>query len=253
LGTLSYAIGQKAAGYKDLPDFPLEPPDPTVRNVEVIRPSTPPPREQSRKSGANAGAASGGKKKSGTDKKFYSDEEEEESTDGPDDDEEEEEEDEEEEEEEEEKPTKTVKKANDYEQLDTRSPNITENQPESSEEEEEEESEESEEESESEESSDEDEDDDEVKTFYFLINLSFNFQPIPKHISTVGKSPSTIAVSDYAIPSTEKSLLEMDCKSPFPAPPKIYIFYSFIQWNHSLVQLQHQKQQLFNQQTKIPH
>ena len=229
IGTLSYVIGQKAAGYQPLPDFPLEPMDSSVRNVEVIRPSTP-PYEQTRKSAGNIGATSGGKKKSGTAEKFYSDEEES-STEGPDDEEEEGEEEEEDEEEsgeeseeeeesdEEEKPREKVKKTNEYEQLDTRSSNVVENRPESSEEEE------SEEESESEESTDED--DDEVREMkLFLITLILIFQPTPKHVSTVGKSPSTIAVSDYAIPSTEKSLLEMDCK--LFSSLKIDIFYSFI-------------------------
>lgn len=223
LGTLSYAIGQKATGYQDLPDFPLEPPDPTVRNVEIIRPATPSQREQSRKSGATTGTASGGKKKPGKDAKFYSDEEDEEeaSTEGPDDDEEEEgsgdeeeeeeeddddEEEEEGDEDEEEKPKQIIKKTNDYEQLDTRLPNFVANPSSSSSEEED-----SDEESESEESTDDD-DDDEVKIFQFLINLTFKFQPTPKYVSNIGKSPSTIAVNDYAIASTDKSLLEMDCK-----------------------------------------
>jgi len=69
-------IGQKAVGYKDLPDFPLEPPDPSVRNVEIIIPSTP-KHDLSRKSSAAGGTTSGGKKKSGTNEKFYSDEDEE--------------------------------------------------------------------------------------------------------------------------------------------------------------------------------
>ncbi len=228
LGTLSYAIGQKAVGYTDLPDFPLEPPDSSVRNVEVIRPVTP-PREQSKKSGGAAGMTSGGKKKTGTDADFYGDEEEEEedeeaSTEGADDDEDDEEEEEgseedEEEEEDEEKPTENRHKTNEYEQLDTRSPKIVQNQPSSSEEEEDE----SDEENESEESTDEDE---VQNKSHFLINQTFNFQPTPKYVSNVGKSPSTIAVSDYPIPSTDKSLYEMDCK--FLHPPKIHTTYSFI-------------------------
>jgi AP-3 complex subunit beta len=153
LGTLAFVIGQKATGYKDLPDFPLEPPDPSVRNVEIVAPSTP----KHVLSSATAGTTSGGKKKSGTNEKFYSDEEEEEdtSTEGPDTDDEEEDE---EEEEEQEKSIENENKTNEYEQLDPRSSNNVE-QDESEEEDEESsgssEEEESEEESESEESSDE--------------------------------------------------------------------------------------------------
>ena len=36
LGSLSHMIDAKAAGYQELPDFPEEQPDPTVRNVEVF-------------------------------------------------------------------------------------------------------------------------------------------------------------------------------------------------------------------------
>ena len=35
LGSLSHMIDAKASGYQELPDFPDEQPDPTVRNVEV--------------------------------------------------------------------------------------------------------------------------------------------------------------------------------------------------------------------------
>lgn len=35
IGTLSHAIGARVNGYADLPEFPGEAPDPTVRNVEV--------------------------------------------------------------------------------------------------------------------------------------------------------------------------------------------------------------------------
>ena len=35
LGSLSHMIDCKASGYQELPDFPEEQPDPTVRNVEV--------------------------------------------------------------------------------------------------------------------------------------------------------------------------------------------------------------------------
>ncbi|CAF2484524.1 unnamed protein product [Rotaria sp. Silwood2] len=193
LGTLSYVIGQKAAGYKDLPDFPLEPADPSVRNVEIIHPLTT-QHDQSRKSSATSGISSSGKKKIGKSETFYSDEEgeeeeEESSTEGPDDDENESEEDEEEEE----KSTENVDKTNEYEQLDTRSSDMIQSQPQNSTSSEEE-SEEEEEEEEEEESTDEDE-------------------RIPQHVSAVGKSPSTIAVSDYTIPAAEKSLLEMDLES----------------------------------------
>ncbi|CAF0877310.1 unnamed protein product [Adineta steineri] len=215
LGTLSFVIGQKAAGYKDLPDFPLEPPDQSVRNVEVIVPSTP-QHDLSRKSSAIAGMTTGGKKKSGTDEKFYSDEEEETSTEGPDTDDEEEEEEEEEEEAEEEedgeeeeeeeednddngqekqKPIDKKIKTNEYEQLDARPTNNVE-----PEEEEEEESDASSEEEESEEESEEEESSEDEK-------------PKSKHVSTVAKSASNITVSDYTIPAIEKSLLEMDLEA----------------------------------------
>ena len=36
LGTLSHAISARVAGYTDLPAFPIELPDPTVRNVEIV-------------------------------------------------------------------------------------------------------------------------------------------------------------------------------------------------------------------------
>ncbi|CAF1526244.1 unnamed protein product [Rotaria magnacalcarata] len=199
LGTLSYVIGQKATGYHDLPDFPLVPADPSVRNVEIIQPETPQHDHSSK-----ASATSGTKKKSSTSKKFYSDDEAE------DDDEVAEEEEEEEEDEEdgstedpdddegEAKPKKFVKKSHDYEQLDARPSDSGQNPPEDDgssedEEESEEEADDSEEEEE-EESSDENE-------------------SIPQHISNVAKSPSTIAVSDYTIPAADKSLLDLDLES----------------------------------------
>jgi len=222
LGTLSYVIGQKTTGYQELPDFPEQPPDSSVRNVEIIRPATP-PSQQHRKSGGAPGAAAGAKKKAKTEESFYSDdenedEEEDNSTEGPDDDEEdegeegeeseeeeeeEEDEDEDEDDEEEEeqpKPKESIKKPSQYQQLTSQKPNPPKKTNETSEEEEEEDDDESEEESddddEEEESSDEDK------------------KTVPaKQSLTVGKSPSTIAVSDYAIPSNEKSLLELDCKS----------------------------------------
>ncbi|CAF1101511.1 unnamed protein product [Didymodactylos carnosus] len=82
LGTLSYVIGQKANGYKDLPDFPLEPPDPTVRNVEVILPEkTTPTFGQKGKGRTPKGTSATGGKTSSAAKGFYS---EDESTEGPD-------------------------------------------------------------------------------------------------------------------------------------------------------------------------
>ena len=163
MGTLSYVIGQKANGYKELPDFPLEAPDPGVRNVEIL-PSPTSQHDSPRKSATTAA----GKKKANTGEKFYSDDDEEgTSTEGPDDDddddeeeedddEEEEDEDEEEEEDEDddvEKAKPSAKKTREYEQLDARSSSTVEKQSEGQETSEEE----SEEESESEESSDEDE------------------------------------------------------------------------------------------------
>lgn len=193
LGTLSFVIGQKASGYKDLPDFPLEPPDPSVRNVEIVVPPTA-QYDSSRKSSASAGATASGKKKPGATEKFYSDDEEDEeeetSTEGPDSDdedeeeenegeegEEEEEEDEDEDEEEEDedekeeedeegenqqlKSTANGKKTNEYEQLDARSTNHVghggRRAGDTSDEEEEEDEDESDEESEEEEESSDDE------------------------------------------------------------------------------------------------
>jgi len=201
----------------------LEPPDPSVRNVEIIAPSTP-QHDLSRKSSATGGMTSGGKKKGGTDENFYSDEDEEEtSTEGPDTEDEEEEE---EEEEGDEKEQQSEKKTNEYEQLDARSTNNVEQESEEEEEEEESSSSSEEEESEEEESESEESADEEKVNFLFDIKHSktvFHFQPISKQPprSTVAKPVSTIPVSDYTIPATEKSLLEMDCKSI--SPPKIYI------------------------------
>ena len=168
-------IGQKANGYKELPDFPLEAPDPSVRNVEVL-PSPTSQHDTPRKSATTTA----GKKKASTGEKFYSDEDEEDtSTEGPDDedddDEEEEEDDEEEDEDEDEegeeddededevnavkKAKPATNRARDYEQLDTRLSTTVEKQSadhESSAEESDED--EDEEESESEESSEEEED-----------------------------------------------------------------------------------------------
>ena len=35
VGSLSHLMNAKASGYQELPDFPEDPPDPSVRNVEV--------------------------------------------------------------------------------------------------------------------------------------------------------------------------------------------------------------------------
>lgn len=37
LGSLSHLLNAKATGYQELPDWPEEAPDPSVRNVEVSR------------------------------------------------------------------------------------------------------------------------------------------------------------------------------------------------------------------------
>ncbi|CAF3835359.1 unnamed protein product [Adineta steineri] len=208
LGTLSYVIGQAATGYKDLPDFPLEPSDSSVRNVEIIPVST---SQHDSLKNSKKGTTPGGKKNTGIDENFFSDEEEDAedaSTEGPDDEEEENEEDEEEEEEEEsdeddeEQSIENKNKTNEYEQLDARSPTIVENQPQNSESSEEEEESE-EDESESEESTDEDE------------------QTIPKHVSTVGKSPSNTTVNNYALPTPKNSLFEIDSETFDPTPTNI--------------------------------
>ncbi|CAF3471966.1 unnamed protein product [Rotaria socialis] len=206
LGTLSFVIDQRATGYKDLPEFPLEAPDPSVRNVEVI-PSSTSQNAASKRSSTTSGQAPGDRKKSANDKTFYSDEEEpeeeESSTEGPDtddDDDDEEEEDEEEEEEEEENDEKVTEKTienendtNEYEQLDA--PLTQNNKQEESAEEEESSEEEEEEESEEEESSDDE-------------------KIMPTKPTTVAKPPPPITtVNDYTIPAIEKSLLEMDLES----------------------------------------
>ncbi|NXI22442.1 AP3B2 protein, partial [Sterrhoptilus dennistouni] len=41
LGSLSHLLNAKAVGYQELPDWPDEAPDPSVRNVEVLRAGTP--------------------------------------------------------------------------------------------------------------------------------------------------------------------------------------------------------------------
>ncbi len=71
-GTLSHAINARVAGYSDLPDFPVEAPDTTVRNVEVAQ------KEYGRDSAAASETRgrhkSPAKAKKASDK-FYSDEE----------------------------------------------------------------------------------------------------------------------------------------------------------------------------------
>ncbi|CAF1506511.1 unnamed protein product [Rotaria sordida] len=209
LGTLSFVIGQKAVGYKDLPDFPLEPPDPSVRNVEIVTP-LPSQNVSSRKSSTTTRITSREKKKSVNDENFYSDEEEEEeeeeetSTEGPDTDNEEEED----EEDEKEKTTQNDNDTNEYEQLDAQSTNNIEPEEEEKDESsgssEEEESEQEEEEDDDEESESDESADDEKLT--------------PNQSSIVAKPSSTPTVSDYTIPATEKSLLEMDLEAFLGAP-----------------------------------
>ncbi|CAF2695586.1 unnamed protein product [Rotaria sp. Silwood2] len=184
LGTLSFVIGQKAVGYNDLPDFPLEPPDPSVRNVEIVIP-VPSQHVSSKRSSTTTGATFGEKKKSVNNDKFYSDEEEEEtSTEGPDTDNEEDDDDDEAEEEEEEEQNEEDEKekqttiqhenhTNEYEQLDAQSTNnIEEDKDESGDSSEEEEDDE---ESESEESTD----DEKVKYLFYIGRSKKNSRSIP--------------------------------------------------------------------------
>jgi AP-3 complex subunit beta len=49
MGSLSHMLNNQANGYKPLPDFPEEPPDPTVRNVEVEIPWQSSSKAKSRK------------------------------------------------------------------------------------------------------------------------------------------------------------------------------------------------------------
>ncbi|CAF4564208.1 unnamed protein product, partial [Rotaria sp. Silwood2] len=162
LGTLSFVIGQKAVGYNDLPDFPLEPPDPSVRNVEIVIP-VPSQHVSSKRS---------------------NEEEEETSTEGPDTDNEEDDDDDEAEEEEEEEQNEEDEKekqttiqhenhTNEYEQLDAQSTNnIEEDKDESGDSSEEEEDDE---ESESEESTD----DEKVKYLFYIGRSKKNSRSIP--------------------------------------------------------------------------
>ncbi|CAF0968088.1 unnamed protein product [Rotaria sp. Silwood1] len=206
LGTLSFVIGQKAVGYKDLPDFPLEQPDPNVRNVEII-PPVPSQHSISKKSNTSTGITSGERKKSTNDENFYSDdekeeeEEEETSTEGPDTDSDEDEEEEDDDEIEKQQTIQNENHTNEYEQLDAQSTNN--NEPEE-EEEENEHKQESSEEEESEEDDDEENESDE---------LTDDEKSTPNQLLIVAKSESTIAPSDYTIPATEKSLLEMDLEA----------------------------------------
>ncbi|CAF1606473.1 unnamed protein product [Adineta ricciae] len=211
LGTLSYVIGQAVPGYTDLPDYPLEPSDSSIRNVEVIRPSLS-QDESPRK------PSSGGKKKSTTSEKFYSDEEENDenegtSTEGPDDEEEEdedgdededdeneeEEENEDDEDEDDEKPTKNIHQTNEYEQLDARSPTIIENQPESHE---------------STEGEDTESDDEVTSASEDTTDDDADEKTIEKHTLSFNKSPSNIAISGFSMATiTEKSIAEDDLEA----------------------------------------
>ena len=83
LGTLSHAIGARVNGYSDLPEFPGEAPDPTVRNVEV------PVAAVNDREGPGVKSPKDGHKQQKKDKKredkFYSDDESEsQSTEGAD-------------------------------------------------------------------------------------------------------------------------------------------------------------------------
>ena len=138
LGTLSFVIGQAAVGYKDLPDFPLEPPDPIVRNIEIVVPSATQRGllQKSSETGKDIG-----------NENFYSDEneesEEDTSTEGPDTDDEEEDDDDDEEDDDEHEQLETIQnenKTNEYEQLESRSTNSIQPEEESSDSSEEEES-----------------------------------------------------------------------------------------------------------------
>jgi len=83
LGSMSHFLNARASGYRDLPDFPLEAPDPSLRNVE---PPPPPPKVATQWSkrldaidrGAYAGKEGGdddGGSKEGKKKGFYSESE----------------------------------------------------------------------------------------------------------------------------------------------------------------------------------
>ena len=145
LGSLSYIIAQRATGYKELPDFALEPTDARVRHVD-----SPP-------SSTFAQNSSKERKKSAVDEEFYS-EEDETSTEGPDT----------EDDDDDEEPIANNDHPTEYEQLDARSTESLD----------EEEDEESSESSEEEESSD----DERVSSSNHstLISISScSFQPSP--------------------------------------------------------------------------
>ncbi len=82
LGSLSHFLNARATGYQDLPEFPSEAPDPSVRNVE------PPPRAQNpwEKSPAKAASPAKEKKRKSSNKSsskgFYSEESTEEDKNG---------------------------------------------------------------------------------------------------------------------------------------------------------------------------
>jgi AP-3 complex subunit beta len=69
LGTLSHTISSRVNGYTDLPEFPLEAPDPTVRNIEV--PVEQVKERQNERLPLSSKTHKSGKKS----EKFYSDEE----------------------------------------------------------------------------------------------------------------------------------------------------------------------------------
>lgn len=83
LGTLSHSINSRVNGYQELPDFPLQAPDPTVRNVEIKQDEETKPNN---KRSQIAISKKANKTKSSLDA-FYSDgenESENQSTEGPD-------------------------------------------------------------------------------------------------------------------------------------------------------------------------
>lgn len=79
LGTLSHALSMRVSGYSDIPDFPDQAPDPTVRNIEVISDTKSNDGNDNRRSEI-------GSSKNRKSERFYSDDEEEasQSTEGAD-------------------------------------------------------------------------------------------------------------------------------------------------------------------------
>jgi AP-3 complex subunit beta len=73
LGTLSHFLNVKATGYQDLPGFPAEAPDPSVRYVEPPPSST--PYERSTEFELDLTNNKKGKKKQGKKRSFYSESE----------------------------------------------------------------------------------------------------------------------------------------------------------------------------------